>query len=127
MYGLPGQTWSDWLADLESALAYRPEHLACYMLTVEPGTPLADHQRSGRFNPAPEDHVAELFMATSEFLTDRGFLHYEISNFARCGAGAAALPASPGTIPNTGRMHPTWVSTCRALLRRRDASGTTGM
>ena len=94
MYGLPGQTRPDWLADLESALAFRPEHLACYMLIVEPGTPLADEQRLGRFQPAPEDLAAGLFIATSEFLTGRGFLHYEISNFARCtpgGCGAARI------------------------------------
>jgi len=86
MYGLPGQTLHDWTADLESALAHGPEHIACYMLTVEPATPLAEEQRLGRFQPAPEADVAELFMATSEFLTARGFRHYEISNFARCGA-----------------------------------------
>jgi oxygen-independent coproporphyrinogen-3 oxidase len=86
MYGLPGQTLQDWTADLESALAHGPEHIACYMLTVEPTTPLAEEQHLGRFQPAPEGDVAELFMATSEFLTARGFRHYEISNFARCGA-----------------------------------------
>lgn len=86
IYGLPGQAFQDWSADLESALAHVPEHIACYMLTVEPGTPLAEEQRLGRFKPAPEADVAELFMATSEFLTARGFRHYEISNFARCGA-----------------------------------------
>jgi oxygen-independent coproporphyrinogen III oxidase len=86
MYGLSGQTLQDWTADLESALAHGPEHIACYMLTVEPATPLAEDQRRGRFQPAPEGDVAELFMATSEFLTARGFLHYEISNFARYAA-----------------------------------------
>ena len=86
MYGLSGQALQDWSADLESALAHGPEHIACYMLTVEPATPLAEEQRLGRFQPAPEADVAELFTATSEFLTARGFRHYEISNFARCGA-----------------------------------------
>jgi oxygen-independent coproporphyrinogen-3 oxidase len=87
MYGLPGQTQSDWRADLERALAFRPEHVACYMLSVEPGTPLAADQRQGHFQPAPEGEVAELFLATSEFLAGRGFRHYEVSNFARCEAG----------------------------------------
>jgi oxygen-independent coproporphyrinogen-3 oxidase len=86
MYGLPGQAFHDWSADLESALAHGPEHIACYMLTVEPATPLAEEQRLGRFQPAPEGDVAELFMATSEFLAAHGFRHYEISNYARCGA-----------------------------------------
>jgi oxygen-independent coproporphyrinogen-3 oxidase len=86
MYGLPSQAFHDWTADLENALVHRPEHIACYMLTVEPETPLAEEQLRGRFQPAPEGDVAELFMATSEFLTARGFRHYEISNYARCGA-----------------------------------------
>lgn len=94
MYGLPGQTLHAWLADLESALAHEPEHIACYMLTVEPGTPLAEEQRLGRFQPAPEGAAAALFLATAEFLTARGFLHYEISNFARCGAGGSAARTS---------------------------------
>ena len=91
MYGLSGQALQDWSADLESALAHGPEHIACYMLTVEPATPLAEEQRLGRFRPAPEGDVAELFMATSEFLTARGFRHYEISNFARCGADSCEV------------------------------------
>lgn len=85
IYGLPGQRRQAWLADLRCGLAHQPEHLSCYMLTLEPGTPLAECHRLGRFRPAPEARVAELFMATSEFLADCGFLHYEISNFARCG------------------------------------------
>ena len=94
MYGLPGQTLQGWSEDLESALAHEPEHIACYMLTVEPATPLAEEQRSGRFLPAPEGAAADLFLATSEFLTTRGFLHYEISNFARWGAGGVAARTS---------------------------------
>jgi oxygen-independent coproporphyrinogen-3 oxidase len=94
MYGLPGQTLQGWSEDLESALAHEPEHIACYMLTVEPATPLAEEQRLGRFLPAPEGAAADLFLATSEFLTTRGFLHYEISNFARCGAGGVAARTS---------------------------------
>lgn len=83
IYGLPGQSRESWMADLESALAHEPAHLACYMLSVEPGTPLAEDQRLGRFRPAPEEDAADLFMATSELLAGRGFRHYEISNFAR--------------------------------------------
>jgi oxygen-independent coproporphyrinogen III oxidase len=89
MYGLPGQSRESWSADLESALAHGPEHIAAYMLSVEAGTPLAEDQRLGRFRPAPEEDVADLFVATSETLSERGFLHYEVSNFARCAEGGA--------------------------------------
>jgi oxygen-independent coproporphyrinogen-3 oxidase len=90
IYGLPGQTRREWSVELERALAHEPEHIACYMLTVEPATPLAEAQRAGRFQAAPEGEVAELFLATSELLTGHGFRHYEISNFARVEAGGAA-------------------------------------
>jgi oxygen-independent coproporphyrinogen-3 oxidase len=90
MYGLPGQTRETWTADLESALAHAPEHIACYMLTVEAGTPLAADQRRGRFRPPPEGQVADLFRLTSERLAGCGFLHYEVSNFARGGADGGA-------------------------------------
>jgi oxygen-independent coproporphyrinogen-3 oxidase len=88
IYALPGQARADWAAELESALAFEPEHIAAYMLTVEPGTPLAEAQRCGRFRPASEETAAELFLTTSEMLSDRGYRHYEISNFARCAAGS---------------------------------------
>jgi oxygen-independent coproporphyrinogen-3 oxidase len=87
IYGLPGQTMGAWTMDIESALAYDPEHLACYMLSVEPGTALAEDERLGRFRPAAEEDTAGLFLATSERLARRGYQHYEISNFAR---GAAS-------------------------------------
>jgi oxygen-independent coproporphyrinogen-3 oxidase len=87
IYALPGQTRADWAAELESALAFEPQHIAAYMLTVESGTPLDEARRCGRFRPAAEETAAELFLATSEMLSGRGYRHYEISNFARCAAG----------------------------------------
>jgi len=91
IYGLPGQSMCAWMMDIESALAWDPEHLACYMLSVEPGTPLAADERLGRFRPAAEEETAGLFLATSERLAERGYLHYEISNFARrAGSGGVA-------------------------------------
>ena len=41
MYGLPQQTLAEALADVETALSYRPRHLSCYQLTLEPNTPFA--------------------------------------------------------------------------------------
>jgi oxygen-independent coproporphyrinogen-3 oxidase len=97
MFGLPGQTLQSWSEDLESALSHAPEHIACYILTVEPATPLAEEQRVGRFQLAPEGEAADLFLATSEFLTARGYCHYEVSNFARCGAGGVARTSRHNT------------------------------
>lgn len=83
IYGLPGQTVSDWEEDLEQALTCRPEHLSCYILTFESGTPMTRDLQAGRVLPPDEARVVELFETTAAFLTERGYDHYEISNFAR--------------------------------------------
>jgi putative oxygen-independent coproporphyrinogen III oxidase len=82
MYGLPGQTLEAWQESLDTALSFRPEHLSCYQLTVEEGTPLAHRQAEGEFQALPEETARTFFLFTSKFLEDRGYLHYEISNFA---------------------------------------------
>jgi oxygen-independent coproporphyrinogen-3 oxidase len=68
---------------LQTVLDFRPEHLSCYLLSVEEGTPLARRQAKGQFQPLSEARQREFFLFTSRFLEDRGYLHYEISNFAR--------------------------------------------
>ncbi len=83
IYGLPGQAPNAWRQELQAAVDRGLEHIACYMLTLEPGTPLFERQRAHRFEPAAEEGVAELFLATSEFLAANGYVHYEVSNFAR--------------------------------------------
>jgi oxygen-independent coproporphyrinogen-3 oxidase len=89
IYGLPGQTRQQWQADLEAALAAAPAHLSCYMLTYAPGTPLDEARAAERIRPLPEEAVAGLFELTVETLTASGFVHYEVSNFARGGSPPA--------------------------------------
>jgi len=83
IYGLPGQDKKNWLADLTRALETQPEHLACYILTCESGTPLSRDVNSGRIQWPQDGTVRELFDTTIDFLTTHGFVQYEISNFAR--------------------------------------------
>jgi len=83
LYGIPGQTVEGWLETLSTALRYEPEHLSCYELTVEQGTPFAALREKGGLPPLPEDLSLRFFMETSRRLTDAGYLHYEVSNFAR--------------------------------------------
>jgi oxygen-independent coproporphyrinogen-3 oxidase len=83
IYALPGQTMDCWERTLAQVLEYAPEHLSCYQLTIETGTPLAGRLAQGQFPPAGEDAQAEFFLFTSRFLTAKGYFHYEISNFAR--------------------------------------------
>lgn len=84
IFGLPGQSVGAWLDTLRQALAFAPEHLSCYGLTVEPGTPLA-MDRAALAACADEDGQAEMFLRGSELLEAAGYAHYEISNFAKPG------------------------------------------
>ena len=85
MYGLPGQSRADWLEDLKQAVACDPSHLSCYMLTYEKGTPLHGDLKNGRIQALPDDQGRTLFETTIEFLEDKGYVQYEVSNFARRG------------------------------------------
>lgn len=79
MYGLPGQTMSEALADLEAALQFAPPHLSAYQLTLEPNT---------GFAAAPpelpdSDLCADMQDALEARLAAAGYAHYETSAFAR--------------------------------------------
>lgn len=82
MYGLPGQDQATALADLEQALAYGPEHVSHYQLTIEPGTPFARHP------PAlpDEDTLLAIESVCRDRLAQAGLRRYEVSAYARPGA-----------------------------------------
>ena len=83
MYGLPGQTLRAWQSTLENVLTLNPEHVSCYGLKLEPGTPLYDLREASNL---PDDDVqADMYLAAVEILKSHGFRQYEISNFARKG------------------------------------------
>ncbi len=94
IYGIPGQTLSSWLADLVKAVEFAPEHLACYMLTYEPNTPLSIARGKGEFNLLSEKIVVDLFETTHTFLTKNGYEQYEISNFSKKAIESAGLRRS---------------------------------
>lgn len=83
IYGLPGQRPDAWKKDLEQAAGFSPEHLSCYTLTYEDGTPLGTLQADGRVAPLDDDAVAGLFKIMQRILEQHGYEHYEIANFAR--------------------------------------------
>ncbi|HNN09317.1 MAG TPA: radical SAM family heme chaperone HemW [Azospira sp.] len=81
MYGLPQQTLAEAMADVDAALAWRPPHLSCYQLTLEPNTRFAAAPP-----PLPEsDLCADMQEAIEARLAAAGFEHYETSAFARPG------------------------------------------
>ena len=83
IFGLPAQTEQHWLNNLQTALTYHPEHLSCYQLTIEEGTKFHQMIRQGRIQPPDEAAGRRLFLLTSEFLQNKGYIHYEVSNYAR--------------------------------------------
>lgn len=84
IYGLPGQTMESWQRTMEMALTLEPEHLSCYGLKVEEGTPLAARVARGEVLP-DDDLQADMYLWTVSRLEQAGFRQYEISNFARPG------------------------------------------
>lgn len=83
MYGLPEQTLPEWMDTLHNVLKLQPDHLSCYGLKVEKGTPLYDIKDHCGL---PDDDVqADMYLAMVELLKAKGYRQYEISNFAKRG------------------------------------------
>jgi oxygen-independent coproporphyrinogen-3 oxidase len=89
IYGVPGQTMQSWLQTLSQAIDFSPEHISCYQLTITGGTPLGNALRRGELSCPPEEELLDFFMTTAEKLENAGFIHYEVSNFAREGRYAS--------------------------------------
>ena len=83
IYGLPHQTQERWMENLAAAVALNPEHLSCYGLKVEEGTPLFAMKDTAGL-PGDEEQ-ADMYLQTVEFLKQYGYEQYEISNFAKPG------------------------------------------
>lgn len=83
IFGWPGQTLDDWEHDLETMLGWRVQHLSLYSLIIEPGTPYERAVQRGILRPADEDLAADMYERAIERLAAAGWLHYEVSNWAR--------------------------------------------
>jgi oxygen-independent coproporphyrinogen-3 oxidase len=83
IYGIPGQGIESWLDSLARAVDFAPEHLSCYQLSIEKNTLLEKELERGKFSIPGEGLQYDFFIKTAEFLENSGYLHYEVSNFAR--------------------------------------------
>ncbi len=81
IYGLPSQTRGDWADTLSRALELHPEHLSCYGLKLEEGTPMYRSYLGSPLIP-DEDEQADMYLYTVDTLAHYGLKQYEISNFA---------------------------------------------
>lgn len=80
--GLPTQTLDQWQDSLEKAIAFRPHHISCYDLVLEPVTAFGKRYQSGT-SPLPTDVLtADMYRLAQQLLTASGYQHYEISNYA---------------------------------------------
>lgn len=81
MYGLPSQTKADWATTLSEIVKFHPEHLSCYGLKLEPGTPMYENYRNSPVLP-DDDEQADMYSYCVEMLAHYGYEQYEISNFS---------------------------------------------
>lgn len=85
IYGIPEQTVEAFLADVEMLTDFGIPHLSAYALTQEPKTVMDHWIKTGKMNAPDDAHQEEAFFALKDFLQTQGFVHYEISNFAKTG------------------------------------------
>lgn len=86
--GLPGQSVESLEMSVQRILEYRPEHLSAYLLEIKPGTVFASDIAAGRIPEPDDDLAAEHYELIRKVLSDAGYEHYEISNFALPGRRA---------------------------------------
>ncbi len=83
MYGIPEQTKESFFETLYKVIALSPKHLSLYSLILEDNTPLANN--INKFSLPDEDTVCDMYYSAAKILSENGYSHYEISNYAKCG------------------------------------------
>jgi oxygen-independent coproporphyrinogen III oxidase len=85
IFGVPGQSVAEWVADLRQAVELDPKHLSTYGLTYERGTRLWKQREMGQVTPLDEGLERDMYALAMDELSAAGFEQYEISNLARPG------------------------------------------
>ena len=85
IYGLPRQSLGQWQDTLQRLAALEPAHISLYALSVEEGTPLHRWVEGGQVPHPDADLAADMYQFARELLGQRGYHHYEISNWSRPG------------------------------------------
>ena len=127
IYGLPGQTLKEWESNLDRAIQLDIPHISAYHLIYEEGTALYKLKEAGKISPVEEEISVSLFTSLIDRLTANGYLHYEISNFARPGmisrhnssywTGKKYLGAGPSAHSYNGESRQWNVSSLPAYIR----------
>ncbi len=85
MCAIPDQTKESFLTNLEKAFSLKPQHISCYSLILEDGTPLFDEYEKGTLVLPDEDAEREIYEIACRQMENCEYLQYEISNFAKSG------------------------------------------
>jgi oxygen-independent coproporphyrinogen-3 oxidase len=88
IFSVPESLGRDWSRDLDLALSIEPGHLSVYGLTVEQHTPLGRWTTRGLTAESPEERYEAEFLEANRRLVGAGYLHYEVSNYAKPGREA---------------------------------------
>lgn len=84
IYGLPNQTKEDWAETLARVIELAPEHISCYGLKLEEGTPMYAEYSDSPVVPT-DDEQADMYLYAVDTLAHYDYIQYEVSNFARRG------------------------------------------
>mgnify|MGYP000009178175 FL=1 len=85
MFGFPSETLTDWQSDIDAAIQLGVEHISAYSLMYEEGTALYRMLEQGKIEEIDEETSLQMYELLISRLTEAGYEHYEISNFARPG------------------------------------------
>jgi oxygen-independent coproporphyrinogen III oxidase len=85
IFNLPGQTKGIWTNNLEIAASLPVQHISAYSLILEKGTILNKMVLDGKVQIQEDDYDADLYEITIDYLEQKGFIQYEVSNFAKPG------------------------------------------
>lgn len=85
MFSLPEQSFDDWQETIENVIRLKPEHISSYSLIIEEGTPFYEMNENGIIKEADEDLDRKMYYLVNEMLADKGYVRYEISNYAKKG------------------------------------------
>jgi len=83
IYGVHGVNIKSWKNTLQKAASFSPEHISCYQLSLSESTPLYKKYSSEGWKLPDENTELKLFLTTADELENAGYIHYEVSNFAR--------------------------------------------
>lgn len=133
IYGLPNQTKADWAETLAKVLDLEPDHVSCYGLKLEEGTPMYAAYKDSPVIPTDDDQ-ADMYLYMVETLSHYGYGQYEVSNFARRGKASRHnmkywdmddyLGLGPGAHSCIGNTRYSYVKDLRAYIDGVGGSGT---